>query len=73
MKPLYQAINATCHDCIYDPQGGLDNWRQQVVGCTVETCPLFTIWPVSHPVQSTQRDACSTPTATQEKTAQGAY
>lgn len=66
MKPLYQVINATCHDCIYDPQSGLDNWRQQVVGCTVETCPLFPIRPVSYPEQSKQRAVGSLPAAPHE-------
>lgn len=49
MKSLRAAINAKCRDCIYDPQAGLGNWRQQVTGCTVTDCPLYPVRPVSKP------------------------
>lgn len=35
------AINAKCKDCIYD-NCAPGTWRQQVEGCTIQTCPL---WP----------------------------
>jgi len=45
------AVNAKCKDCIYDPAAP-GNWRQQVQGCTVKSCPLFQIRPVSAPKRS---------------------
>ena len=44
-----KAINAKCTECIYDPLSGLGNWRQQVAACTVKTCPLWPVRPVSKP------------------------
>ena len=44
-----KAINAKCTECIYDPRSGLGNWRQQVEACTVRTCPLWPVRPVSKP------------------------
>jgi len=51
MRSMRKAINAKCHDCIYDPQSGLGNWRQQVQACTCKSCPLWDYRPVSHPEQ----------------------
>lgn len=44
---LRAAVNAKCRDCIYDPQSGLGNWRQQVTACTCARCPLFSVRPIS--------------------------
>lgn len=47
-KPsLRKAINDHCKGCIYDPQSGLGSWRKQVELCTVTTCPLFPVRPIS--------------------------
>lgn len=47
MKSLRKAINDKCRSCIYDPLSGLGNWRQQVSACTIVTCPLYPVRPVS--------------------------
>ena len=44
---LRGAINAKCRDCIHDPKSGLGNWRQQVSLCTVYSCPLWAVRPVT--------------------------
>jgi hypothetical protein len=41
------AINAKCKDCIYDPCSGLGTWRQQVEGCSIRSCSLWTYRPKS--------------------------
>ena len=46
---LRKAINDKCSNCTYDPFSGLGNWRQQVEACTVKTCPLWPVRPVSKP------------------------
>ena len=46
---LRKAINDKCSNCIYDPFSGLGNWRQQVEACTVKTCPLWPVRPISKP------------------------
>ncbi len=46
---LRKAINQKCTECIYDSRSGLGNWRQQVEACTVKTCPLWPVRPVSKP------------------------
>lgn len=51
---LRAAINAKCKDCIYDPLSGLGNWRQQVTACTIKTCSLWPVRPLSSaPFQKT--------------------
>ncbi len=50
---LRKAINDKCRDCSYDPYGK-GNWRQQVTACTVTTCPLWPVRPVSKPKKSTE-------------------
>lgn len=45
---LRKAINDMCKSCIYD-EFGQGNWRQQVTACTVTTCPLYPVRPVSKP------------------------
>ena len=41
-----KAIDNMCKDCTYDE---LDKgtWRQQVAACTIKTCPLHSVRPVS--------------------------
>ena len=47
-KPtLRDRINAHCKGCIYDANSGLGTWRQQVEGCTVKSCELYPVRPVS--------------------------
>lgn len=47
-KPsLRAAINAMCKECLYDPIGGVGNWRQQVTNCTAPKCPLYPVRPRS--------------------------
>lgn len=49
-KPsLRKAVNDHCKGCIYDPLSGLGTWRQQVEKCTVITCPLYPVRPISKP------------------------
>ena len=46
-KPGLRArINANCVSCIY-VQAAPGSWRKQVTQCTVDSCPLFDIRPVS--------------------------
>ncbi|MES1934212.1 hypothetical protein T35B1_16468 [Salinisphaera shabanensis T35B1] len=47
MASMRTAINAKCYDCIYDPQSGAGNWRQQVQACSCTSCPLWDYRPVS--------------------------
>jgi hypothetical protein len=44
---LRKAINEKCKDCIYDPLSGLGNWRQQVTACTIKTCSLWPVRPLT--------------------------
>ena len=46
---LRAAINGMCKSCIFDPQGGGGNWRQQVTACTSAECPLYPYRPLSKP------------------------
>lgn len=39
-------INAKCIECIYDPESGDGNWRQQITACTAPDCPLYPIRPI---------------------------
>lgn len=43
---LRNAINRKCRECIADPSAA-GTWRQQVEQCTVKTCPLYDVRPVS--------------------------
>ncbi len=45
-KSLRTAIDEKCRDCIYDPLAK-GNWRQQVTLCSVYSCPLWEVRPVS--------------------------
>jgi hypothetical protein len=41
-----QAINAKCKECIYDEHNG-GTWKEQTEACTVSSCPLYDLRPVS--------------------------
>ena len=46
-KPkLRDSINGKCESCIYDPEAA-GTWRQQVTLCSVTSCPLFLVRPVT--------------------------
>lgn len=66
MNPsLRQAINAKCRDCIFDPAVG-GNWRKQTHACTVTSCPLWFVRPLSRAQGAAQTedetDPCPTDT-----------
>lgn len=42
-------VDAHCISCIYDEVGGKGSWRQQTTDCTVKSCPLWTVRPISKP------------------------
>ena len=44
---MRKAINDKCKECIYDPESGTGTWREQVEGCSCQSCPLFDLRPVS--------------------------
>ena len=44
---LRAAINHKCRECIHDPVGGFDNWREQVTACTSRACPLYPVRPLT--------------------------
>jgi hypothetical protein len=54
---LRRAINAFCKSCIYDPEGGVGNWRQQVTDCPSKTCPLYRVRPQTKPHKSGSKGA----------------
>lgn len=58
---LRAAINAKCRDCIYDPESGLGNWRQQVSSCTATECPLYSVRPLSKSRGARSRGAETVP------------
>lgn len=43
---LRSKIDANCMWCSYDPLD-IGNWRQQVEGCNVTNCPLYSVRPTS--------------------------
>ncbi len=45
-KSLRTAIDEKCRDCIFDPLA-VGNWRQQVTLCSVYSCPLWEVRPLS--------------------------
>jgi len=61
---LRKAINDKCRWCIYDPMSGLGNWRQQVTACTIKTCPLWPVRPLSR--SKVQGEADLAPERTRE-------
>jgi hypothetical protein len=54
-RSLRKAINAHCKSCCYDPtpKAGLGTWREQVEACTVTSCSLYPVRPVSRPKKNT--------------------
>ena len=46
-KGLRKSINDKCKDCTYHPTNQGGSWRQQVEACTVTSCPLWEVRPVS--------------------------
>lgn len=46
---LRKSINDHCKSCIYDPLSGNGTWRKQVTDCTVKSCNLYNVRPVSKP------------------------
>ena len=52
---LRARVDAQCVSCIYDDhvRGA---WRQQVEACTVTTCPLYPVRPVSYRKQACKGD-----------------
>ena len=49
---LRKSINEKCKQCTYDDQSGFGTWRQQTEACTVRSCPLFEVRPISKPKSS---------------------
>ncbi len=43
---LRKCINENCKICIYDPNAA-GTWRQQVTLCTVTSCALYPVRPVT--------------------------
>lgn len=46
MASLRKCIEAKCKDCTYDPLAG-GTWREQVEECTVRSCPLWEVRPLT--------------------------
>lgn len=44
---LRAAINDKCKSCGYDTEAGMGAWRQQIEACTVKSCPLWIVRPIS--------------------------
>lgn len=53
---MRKAINEKCKDCIYDPKSGLGTWRQQTEACTIKSCSLWPVRPISKPKRAHQPD-----------------
>ncbi len=45
---LRKRIDLMCRSCIYDELAP-GNWRQQVMACECDYCPLWAVRPVSKP------------------------
>jgi hypothetical protein len=46
MASLKQAISQKCKDCTYDP-AEKGSWREQVEACTVTSCALHPVRPMT--------------------------
>lgn len=57
---LRRTIDAKCRECIYDPNSGAGNWRQQVSACTVWRCPLHRVRAKSQPRHSPDKGGAVT-------------
>ncbi len=53
-KSLRKRIDLMCRSCIYDELSP-GNWRQQVMACQCDYCPLWEVRPVSKPETRTTR------------------
>ena len=54
MASLKKSVENMCKSCSYDPtQAG--SWRHQVEGCTVKTCALWEVRPVTMETILTRR------------------
>jgi hypothetical protein len=49
-----KAVNDNCKNCIYDSAES-GTWRQQVERCTVTSCALYPIRPVTETYQEVSR------------------
>ena len=45
-RSLRKCINENCRNCIYDEQAK-GTWRQQVTLCTVESCAMYPVRPIT--------------------------
>ena len=46
MASLKKCIEQKCKDCSYDSQQS-GSWRQQVENCTVQSCALWEVRPIT--------------------------
>jgi hypothetical protein len=46
MASLKKCIEQKCRDCSYDPQQA-GSWRSQVQECTVKSCALWEVRPIT--------------------------
>jgi hypothetical protein len=46
MASLKKCVEQKCKDCTYDPLAG-GTWREQTESCTVKTCPLWLVRPMT--------------------------
>ncbi len=54
MASLKSAVNAKCKDCSYDSCAP-GSWRKQVEECTVYSCALWEVRPVTMEYTATRR------------------
>ena len=54
MASLKKCIEDKCRDCSYDPQQP-GSWRSQVQSCTVTSCALWTVRPITMELMLTRR------------------
>jgi len=59
MASLKKAVEAKCKDCTYDPKAG-GSWREQVEACTVRSCALWEVRPISVATLTARRKVTST-------------
>jgi len=45
-RSLRKCIDENCRNCIYDEQAK-GTWRQQVTLCTVESCAMYPVRPIT--------------------------
>jgi hypothetical protein len=49
---MKKAIAEHCRGCMYDPESGLGNWKQQITQCHITKCALWPYRPISKPKKS---------------------